>query len=226
MSIRLSILLAALLPVVALKGQTPTPLPSDINPVTLSRLPPIARGDLDAEGQRLLDARTNPAAPGPGPGHITVYSPKIGEGLGPLGRYLGVPRGDDFPLGARYFQLIVLITAREIDQQYEWSAHEPAGLRAGLEQSVIDIVKYDRPVENVAGLADKDATLIRFFRALFREHKVSSDLFAKMIAAFGRQRTIECMALMGDYFIVGMMMNAADQHVPPTRQALLPALKR
>jgi len=28
--------------------------------------------------------------------------------------------------------------------------------------------------------ADKDATLIRFFRALLREHKVSNDLFAKM----------------------------------------------
>jgi hypothetical protein len=41
------------------------------------------------------------------------------------------------------FQLVVLITAREIDQQYEWSAHEPAGLRVGLEQSVIDVVKYD-----------------------------------------------------------------------------------
>lgn len=223
MSIRLSILLVVLLPVVAVAGQTQAPLPADINPVTLSRLPPVARGDLDAEGQRLLDARTNPAAPGPGPGHITSYSPKIGEGLGPLGRYLGVPRGDDFPLGARYFQLIVLITAREIDQQYEWSAHEPAGLRAGLEQSVIDVVKYNR---DVTGLSEKDATLIRFFRALFREHKVSSELWAKMVEQFGRQRTIETMALMGDYFMVGMMMNAADQHLPPQRQALLPPMAR
>jgi hypothetical protein len=226
MSVRLSILLVALLPIAAVAGQTQSPLPPDINPVTLSRMPPVTRTELDAEGQRLLDARTNPPAPGPGPGHLTSYSPKIGEGLGPLGRYLGVPRGDDFPLGARYFQLIVLLTAREIDQQYEWSAHEPAGLRAGLEQSVIDIVKFDRPVDGVTGLADKDATMIRFFRALFREHKVSSELWAKMIGHFGRQRTIESIALMGDYFIVGTMMNAADQHLPPTRPALMPALNR
>jgi hypothetical protein len=225
-SIRLSLLLVALLPVASAEAQTQTPLPPDINPVTLSRMPPVTPGDLDPEGRRLLDARTNPAAPGPGPGHLTSYSPKIGEGLGPLGRYLGVPRGDDFPLGGRYFQLIVLLTAREIDQQYEWSAHEPAGLRAGLEQSVIDVVKYDRPVDDAKGLADKDATMIRFFRALFREHKVSSELWTKMIGHFGRQRTIECIALMGDYFIVGTMMNAADQHLPPTRQALMPALKR
>jgi hypothetical protein len=55
----------------------------------------------------------------------------------------------DSPVGPRYFQLAVLIIAREIDQQYEWSAHEPAGVRQGLEQSVIDVVKYNR---DVAGL--------------------------------------------------------------------------
>jgi 4-carboxymuconolactone decarboxylase len=226
MSIRLSILLVAVLPAVALAQ---TPLPPDINPVTLSRLPPVTRGDLDAEGQRALDARTSPANPGPGPGHVTIYSPKVAEGYGVVGRALGVPSGQTFPLGNRVYQLVVLITAREIDQQYEWSAHEPAGLRAGLEQSVIDVVKYDRPVDNidsVAGLAEKDATLIRFFRALLREHKVSSELWARMIESFGRQRTVECMALMGDYFIVGTMMNAADQHLPATRQPLLPALKK
>jgi 4-carboxymuconolactone decarboxylase len=220
MRIRLLILLVALVPSLALTAQTP--LPPDINPVTLSRLPPVTRADLDAEGQRLLDARTN-VTPGPGPGHVTIYSPKGGEAYGLLGRALGVPRGDESPIGPRYFQLVVLMTAREIDQQYEWSAHEPAGLRAGLEQSVINAVKYDRDVK---GLADKDATLIRFGRALFREHKVSSELWAKMVEAFGRQCTVEIMALIGDYFTVGTMMNAVDQHLPPERQALLPALKR
>src|SRR6185295_16279031 len=151
------------------------------------------------------------------------YSPRTAEGQRLIGRGLGVPSGEGFPLGVRTYQLVVLITAREIDQQYEWSAHEPAGLKAGLEQSVIDVVKYDRAV---TGLAEKDATLIRFFRALFREHKVSSDLWAKMVEHFGRQRTVEMMALMADYFTVGMMMNAVDQHLPPTRQPLLPALTR
>ena len=68
--------------------------------------------------------------------------------------------------------------------------------------------------------------MIQFLRALFREHKVSSELWAKTIQQFGRQNTIEIMQLMGDYFMVGMMMNAADQHLPPQRQPLLPALTR
>jgi 4-carboxymuconolactone decarboxylase len=221
MRFRFLILLAAAIPLVALDAQTP--LPADINPVTLSRLPPITRNDLDPEGQKIFDARTTPPTPGPGPGHITISSPKIAEANGALGRALGVPSGETFPLGNRVYQLVVLITAREIDQQYEWSAHEPAGLRAGLEQPIIDVVKYDRDVK---GLGEKDATLIQFMRTLMREHKVSSELWAKMMTDFGRQRTIEILALMGDYFTVGTMMNAVDQHLPPTRQPLMPPLTR
>jgi 4-carboxymuconolactone decarboxylase len=211
MSMRLSVLLLATLPLVSRAQNT---LPPDIHPVTLSRLPPVAAEDLDEEGRRLLAARTN-FTPGPGPTHITIYSPRE--------RDLGIPSGAKSPVGPRYFQLAVLITAREIDQQYEWSAHEPAGLRQGLEQSVIDVVKYDRAV---AGLSDKDATMISFGRALFREHKVSSELWQKMVNHFGRQQTVEIMTIMGEYFRVGFMLNAVDQHLPEARKALLPPLKR
>jgi hypothetical protein len=34
------------------------------------------------------------------------------------------------------------------------------------------------------------------------------------------------MAIMGDYIRVGLMLNAVDQHLPPTREALLPPLNR
>ena len=142
-------------------------------PVTLSRLPPVTPDNLDEAGRKLLSER--PAAkPGPGPTHVTSYSPRE--------RSLGIPTGVDSPVGPRSFQLAVLIIAREIDQQYEWSAHEPAGLRQGLEQSVIDVVKHNRDVK---GLADKDATLITFGRTLYREHRVSSELWQKMIGHLG-----------------------------------------
>jgi hypothetical protein len=211
MSIRVSVLLLAALPTIVVAQ---TELPPDIHPVTLSRLPPVTPEDLDAEGRRLLAARQN-FTPGPGPTHVTVYSPRE--------RSLGIPSGENSPIGARQFQLAVLIAAREIDQQYEWSAHEPAGRRQGLEQSVIDVVKYDRPV---TGLSDKDATMITFGRTLLREHKVSSELWAKMVALLGRQGTVDFMSIMGDYTRVGIMLNAVDQHLPPTREALLPPLDR
>jgi 4-carboxymuconolactone decarboxylase len=198
----------------AVQAQAPAALPPDIDPVTLSRLPPVTPADLDDEARRLFNERQNFTA-GPGPTHITVYIPRE--------RSLGVPTGENSPVGPRLFQLAVLIVAREIDQQYEWSAHEPAGLRQGLEPSVIDVVKYDRPV---TGLAEKDATLIAFGRSLLRENAVSSEAWADMVRLFGRQNTIDLLGIMGDYLRVGIMLNAVNQQQPPSRPALLPPLER
>jgi alkylhydroperoxidase family enzyme len=211
MGIRLSVVLLAAIPVVV---QAQTARPPDINPITLSRLPPATAENLDDAAEKLLAARSN-YTPGPGPTHITVYSPRE--------RSLGIPTGADSPVGPRYFQLSALIAAREFDQQYEWSAHEPAGLRQGLEQSVIDVVKYNR---DVAGLSDKDATVILFGRAMIRDHRVSSELWAKMVSHFGQQNTVDIMSIMGDYLRVGMMLNAVDQQLPPERKTLLPPLER
>jgi hypothetical protein len=205
------ILFLAALPLTA---AAQAPLPPDIDPVTLSRLPPVTPEDLDEEGQRLLAERGNFRA-GPGPGHVTIYSPD--------GRNLGIPMGNGSFVGARNFQLATLIVAREIDQQFEWTNHEPAGLQVGLEQSVIDAVKYDRDVD---GLAPADATFITFGRTLLRENRVSSELWAEMVSHFGKQGTVTLMTIMGEYLKVGIMLNAVDQHLPEGRDALLPPLQR
>jgi hypothetical protein len=207
----LPILLFVVLPVFSAAQES---LPTDIDPVTLSRLPPVTPADLDEEGQRLLAERGN-FIPGPGPTHITIYSPN--------GRNLGIPMGNGSFVGARNFQLATLIVAREIDQQYEWTNHEPAGLQVGLEQDVIDVVKFDR---DVAGLSDADATFITFGRSLLRENRVSSKLWADMVEHFGRQGTVTLMTIMGEYLKVGIMLNAVDQHLPEGREALLPPLER
>jgi 4-carboxymuconolactone decarboxylase len=190
--------------------------PADIHPESLSRLPPLTRGELDAEGQRIWDYLTgvNGTMPKFGPPPVTIYSPKAAEPIQALNQYLRRS-----VVGPRYFELSALIASREFDQQYEWSGHEPAALRAGLEQSVIDVVKYNR---DLAGLSEKDATVIRLGRALFRDHKVSSELWAKAVDHFGRQGAIEVTTIMADYAMVGFLLTAVDQQLPPDRKPLLP----
>jgi hypothetical protein len=89
-----------------------------------------------------------------------------------------------------------------------------------LEQSVIDVVKFNR---DVTGLSEKDATVIRLGRALLREHKVRPELWAKTVELFGRQGAVEITAIIGDYVMAGIMLTAADQQLPPDRKPLLPA---
>jgi 4-carboxymuconolactone decarboxylase len=190
-------------------------LPSDIHPESFSRLPPLQRDSLDAEGKRIWDfvggARGMPKT---GPAPVSMYSPGVAEPIHELNQYLRKT-----VVGPRYFELSALLAAREFDQQYEWSGHEPAAIRAGLEQSVIDVVKFNK---DVAGLPEKDATVIRLARALFKDHKVSPELWAKTVEFFGRQGAIEIVATMGDYAMAGFMLTAVNQQLPPDRKALLP----
>jgi 4-carboxymuconolactone decarboxylase len=92
-------------------------------------------------------------------------------------------------------------------------------VRAGLDQAVIDAVKFNR---DVAGLPEKEAAVIRLGRALFRDHKVSPELWAKTVEFFGPQGAVEIVATMGDYAMVGFMLTAVDQQLPPDRKPLLP----
>jgi 4-carboxymuconolactone decarboxylase len=199
--------------VVALGGQAR--MPADIHPVSLSRLPPLERTSLDDDGKRIWDfIAGGRGMPVSGPAPVSMYSPKAAESIQALNQYLRRT-----VVGPRYFELSALIAAREFDQQYEWSGHEPAGVRAGLEQSVIDVVKFNR---EITGVPEKDATVIRLGRALFRDHKVSPELWAKTVELFGRQGAIEIVATIGDYVMAGLMLTAVDQQLPPDRKPLLP----
>ena len=189
---------------VILGAQSPS-LPADIHPESLSRLPPLQRDGLDDEGKRVWDYIAGPRGMAKtGPGAVSMYSPKSAEPIQRLNQYLRTT-----VVGPRYFELSALIAAREFDQQYEWSGHEPAGLRAGLEQSVIDAVKFNK---DVTGLPEKDSTVIRLGRALFRDHKVSAELWAKTVDVFGRQGALEIATIMHSPFEVSSKVDLWELH--------------
>ena len=193
------------------------PLPPDVNPVSLTRLPPLARNDLNDEGKAIYDkiVGTGPA-PTTGPVALSLYSPKIALVFSDLNGFLRY-NGD---LSARHTEVAIVAATWEIQQQYEYSAHEPAALRLGAPQAVIDTIKFNRePV----GLSPEETMIIKLSRAIMRNHKVSSELYAEAVKLFGRKGLVELVTVMGDYVMVGMVMTAIDQHLPENRPALLPA---
>ena len=192
------------------------PLPKDIHASSLSRLELVERSKLSPEGQRVYDVMRGdaPAIPVTGPGPNSMYSLGVAEPMHHLNQYLRKS-----VVGPRYFELSALTAAREFDQAYEWTGHEGAGRRAGLTDAEIDAVKFNRPV---TGLPEKDATVITLGRALIRDHKVSSELWARTVALFGQQGAVEIVTTLGDYVMAGMLLTAVDQHLPPDRPSLLP----
>ena len=210
----ISILIGA---VAASNGQS---LPADINKDSLNRLPVVKRDQMDDKGKQVYDHVAGGAgkiASPTGPASIELYSPGAAEPLRMLNDYL---RRQGNLLGNPLTELAILVAAREVDSQYVWSAHEPAALKAGIAQPVIDVVKYRK---DVSGLGEKETVIIRAGRQLLREHKLDSGTFAKAVELFGKQGTVEMVTLMGDYVLNGMLLDTVDQHLPPERKPLLPA---
>jgi 4-carboxymuconolactone decarboxylase len=208
-----------LIAVVATASGQSGKLPADIYPDSLNRLPVVKREQMDENGKRVYDIEAGGVgkiAQPTGPGAIELYSPVAAEHLRRLNQYL---RRDGNILGNPITELAILVAAREFDQNYVWSAHEPAALKAGVAQPVIDVIKYGR---DVSGLGEKETTVIRLGRQLFREHKLNSDTFAKAVELFGKQGTVELMTVMGDYTLNSLLLDALDQHLPAERKPLLP----
>src|SRR5439155_13843460 len=175
-------------------------LPQDIHPET---------------GNRFAAIKPDLAPDAFGPGAIRQYSPPVAESMTAINDYLRRKSG----LDNRLVELAILVTAREMDCEYVWTAHEPAAQKAGLQQEIIDIVKFRRPVTK---LAEKDAVIVQLGRDAIGKHKVSSDTFARAQKLFGNQGLVNIVALMGDYSATTMMLNVAELHVRPKDKSLLP----
>ena len=188
-------------------------LPKDIDPQSLSRLPIVKRDDLDEDGKRIYDMLAGgegKTVTPTGPAAISLQSPKVAEAIQMLNQYLrfhGV-------LKARDYEVAILVAAREFDQQYEWSGHEMGARTAKVPESVIDAIKFNK---DATGFSDKDTLLITFTRQLLHQHKLDSDQYAKSVAVFGKQGTLELATIIGDYAMAAIMLNATDQHLPAGR---------
>jgi 4-carboxymuconolactone decarboxylase len=195
-----------------------SPLPTDIDPQSSSRLPLILKDSLDEEGRRIFEAINGKDSKTPrlGPPASSLHSLAAAE---PYDRLNQLLRSANV-IGPQFFEISTLVPAREFNQQYEWTAHERGARRVGVADGVIDVIKHGRPT---TGLPEKEATAIEFGRAMLRGNRqVPPELFAKMVALFGERGTIEITMVMGDYAMTAMLLNAVNQQLPADWEPLLP----
>lgn len=97
-------------------------------------------------------------------------------------------------------ELVILITARVWTQGYEWSAHRPIALEAGISKDTVDaIIEGRRPAAMTA-----DATIVYDFTTeLLDDKSVSDTTFAVDIAGIS-----------GYYTLLAMQLNMVRRPVP------------
>lgn len=194
-------------------------MPSDIDPESGFRLPLPKREDLDDIGKAYYDRATKPGGQSivglRGPAGIRLYSPKSLEYAQGLNRYLRFEAG--FSPAIR--EIAILATAREMDSQFEWAAHEREALKEGVAPDIIDIIKHRKPT---AGLGETETVVIELCRQIFRDRKVTPELFARAKALFGPNKLVDLVLLMGNYAGTAVLLTAFDMQLPPGQEPLLP----
>ena len=205
--------------------QTQDRIPDDIHMDSLARLPQVQRENLNTLGRSAFDTYVRPGTGYEtglrGPVGMWMHSPVLAEAVFDLRQRVryGTPKDQ------RLTELIILTTAREISNQYEWSAHEPLGQAAGLEQDIIEVIKYRKDMNSlpsIEGFDEIEQTLVQFTRELVSEEKVSTPTFNKAIELFGNEGVVDIVGLVGYYNFVAMTLKAFDVQRPVGSELLLP----
>ncbi|OFW40442.1 MAG: 4-carboxy muconolactone decarboxylase [Acidobacteria bacterium RIFCSPLOWO2_12_FULL_67_14b] len=182
--------------VITAKGMEP---PS----ATQDRLPPIPDTQFTAaQKQAAADFKTARGVEITGPFHPLLRSPELMTRTRAMGDYLRYKSA----LPPRLSEFVILMTARAWTQQYEWNAHYPIALKAGLKPEIaLAIAEGRRP----AAMADDEAILYDLCQQLHRTQSVSDATYARALATLGEQGVIDTVGISGYYTMLAMVLNTA-----------------
>jgi 4-carboxymuconolactone decarboxylase len=172
------------------------------------RFPQLTPERLDAEQQRVAAEILKVSSGGlGGPYNFLLRSPVLADRVLKLADYLrfntSVPR--------RLNEMAILIQARLWTAQYEWWAHHPLALKAGLAPAIAEALKVGRRPE---GMQPDEAAVYDFCVELSKRRAVSDATFERARTLLGEQQVVDLVALTGFYAQVSMILNVAEAGIP------------
>jgi 4-carboxymuconolactone decarboxylase len=167
------------------------------------RLPTIAPEQYTAEqkevAEEFLGASSVPVF---GPFEPMMYSPRVMSLARVTGDYLRYHSA----IGNTLSELVILVTAREWSQDYEWSVHQPIALKAGISKVVTDAIADGR--RPMAMNADEEI-VYDFTTELERNKRVSDATFNRAEQRFGKKGVVDMTGISGYYTSLAMQLNMA-----------------
>jgi 4-carboxymuconolactone decarboxylase len=184
------------------------------------RFPTLTPEQMSPEQKALADAITSGPRGGlRGPFNAWLRSPAMGDRMQQLGEQVRFHSS----LPRKLNEFAILITAREWNAKYEWYAHYPLALQAGLAPAIAaDLAQGKRP----RGMGPDETAIYDFSTELRRDKQVSDATYAAAQKLFGDQGVIDLIAVNGYYDMVSMTLNTAQVATPPDGALPLPDLRK
>jgi 4-carboxymuconolactone decarboxylase len=123
-------------------------------------------------------------------------------------------------LSRKLTEFAILIAARHWTNNYEWNAHAPLAVSAGLSAAhIAAIADGRRPMQ----MTEDEEILFDFCMELLHNQSVTDATYARAVAKFGEAGVVEAASLEGYYTYLSMIMNTARTQVPAgAKPALTP----
>ncbi len=147
-----------------------------------------------------------------GPFNAWLRSPVLADRLQKVGEYVRF----NTSLDKRVNEMAILMTAQAWASQYEWYAHAPLAIKAGLDPSIVAAIGAGRKPEK---MKDDEAIVWEFTTQLRRDHGVDDAIYARALEKFGEQGIMDLIAVNGYYDVVSMTLNVA-RVAPPAGEEL------
>ncbi len=182
------------------------------------RFPTLTPDQMSPDQRKVADAiMAGPRKSLGGPFNTWMRSPELADKLQQVGEHVRFHSS----LPPRLNEFAILLTARAWDADYEWSAHYPLALAAGLKPAIAaDVASGHRPSD----MAPDETAVYDFVTELRRTHRVSDPTYAAAQIVLGDQGIVDLVALSGYYDLVSMTLNTAQvtapkdgPHLPPLR---------
>ena len=142
-----------------------------------------------------------------GPFQIWLNSPELGH----LAQALGAHCRYKTTLSPRQSETAILATAHHWKAQYEWIAHEPQALKAGVKPETVKAIQAGRAPKS----AQKDeAIIIDFVKELYKNKRVSDKTYKRVHALFGDAGVVELVGICGYYALISMTLNTFRAEIP------------
>ncbi len=143
-----------------------------------------------------------------GPFNAWLRSPELADRLQKVGEYVRFQTS----LPRRLNEFAILIAARYWTAQYEWYAHYPLAVEAGMNPAALaDLAAGRNPHEMT-----RDETVVyQFCTELRRDKRVQDATFQAAVSTLGEQGVVDLIGVSGYYDVVAMTLNVAQVALPP-----------
>jgi 4-carboxymuconolactone decarboxylase len=113
-------------------------------------------------------------------------------------------------IGNTLSELVVLITAHEWTQNYEWAVHYPIALKAGIRREIADDIALGR---RPTAMNPDEEMVFDFTRELLRNKQVSDATFERARSRLGTKGVVDMAGIVGYYSFLAMQLNVAQYQV-------------